>query len=259
MTSTTRIQSAWAWLGRELDNWSDSGLEAQFWWRDDDARKMTAALERLLLMSQRRQVPLALAVIPAMLGPDLPGFTCDSDLASVLQHGYAHTSHANSGQRKIELGGRRSNDDLLRDLAAGRDILEEHFGSRFSSVLVPPWNRIELRVVEGLAGLGFRGISTLKARRAMEAAPGLLQVNVHLDPINWSHHGGFIGVYAAIAVLVQHLVARRSGYRDAAEPTGILSHHLVQNEATWRFVDDLLVFLGQHPAVRFVDARDIWR
>ena len=83
-------------------------------------------------------------------------------------------------------------------------------------------------------------------------------MNVHLDPINWPRQAGFVGVYPAIAVLVQHLVARRSGYRDAAEPTGILSHHLVQNEATWLFLDNLLGFLSRHPAVRFVDAGDIW-
>jgi hypothetical protein len=86
----------------------------------------------------------------------------------------------------------------------------------------------------------------------------LLQVNTHLDPVDWRHRRGFIGVYPAIAILVQHLAARRSGYRDNAEPTGILSHHLVQNDAVWRFLDDLLVFLRDHPAVSWVDAPSIW-
>jgi len=84
-------------------------------------------------------------------------------------------------------------------------------------------------------------------------------VNSHLDPINWRHKGGFVGLYPAIAVLIQHLVARRSGYRDIDEPTGLLSHHLVQNEAVWRFLDDLLALLGAHPAVNWIDAPSIWK
>ena len=80
-----------------------------------------------------------------------------------------------------------------------------------------------------------------------------------MDPINWRHDGGFLGVYPAIAILVQHLIARRSGYRDIDEPSGILSHHLAQNDATWRFLDDLLQFLNEHPAVGFVAADSIWK
>ena len=258
MSLKQHIRDAWSWLGGELDRWSDEGLEARFWWRDDDASENSAELERLLQLGRQRQVPLALAVIPARLEPNLGDLVRNFERVSVLQHGYSHTSHATGGQRSIEFGGSRSSEELTRDLARGRDLLQRHFDDLLLPVLVPPWNRIEQRVVDELPGLGFHGLSTLKARRAIEAAPGLLQVNVHLDPINWPRRTGFVGVYPAIAVLVQHLVARRSGYRDAAEPTGILSHHLVQNEATWVFLDNLLGFLSRHPAVRFVDAGDIW-
>ena len=34
---------------------------------------------------------------------------------------------------------------------------------------------------------------------------------------------------------------------------------MVQNDATWRFLDNLLQFLSAHPAADFIDARDIWR
>jgi hypothetical protein len=99
----------------------------------------------------------------------------------------------------------------------------------------------------------------MKARRGACPAPGLLQVNAHLDPIDWRRDGGFLGVYPSLAILVQHLSAKRTGYRDAAEPTGILSHHLVQNEAVWHFLDELLQFLDAHPAVEFIGAEDIWK
>ena len=62
-----------------------------------------------------------------------------------------------------------------------------------------------------------------------------------------------------ILILVQHLIARRTGYRDPDEPTGILSHHLAMNDATWGFVDELFGFLEEHPAAEFVGASEIWR
>lgn len=258
MSASQLVQSAWSWLERELQRWYDCGLEAQFWWRDDDASGDSAALERLLQLSHERQVALALAVIPSQLDAGLPQRLREFDRVSVLQHGYAHVSHAFAGQRKIELGGARSRGELARDLAAGQQILQQAFDNRFVPVLVPPWNRIEPGLLDLLPGLGFTGLSTLKARRAAEPAIGLRQINTHLDPINWAWRNGFRGVYPSIAQLLQHLVARRSGYRDRAEATGILSHHLVQNDATWSFLDDLLQFLGEQPAVRFVDAFELW-
>lgn len=249
---------AWSWLGRELDRWSASGRSADFWWRDDDAVEPGAELERLLQLSESRASVLSLAVIPDGLKPRLAEWLQDYPRVSVLQHGYSHQSHAEQGERKLELGGSRATAVLLKDLQHGFHIMQQCFGARFIPVLVPPWNRIDERVITRLADLGFVGISTMRVRRKALPAPGLLQVNSHLDPVNWRHQRGFIGLYPAIAILVQHLAARRNGYRDFAEPTGILSHHLAHNEAVWRFLGDLLDFLRDHPAVNWVDAASIW-
>ena len=234
-------------------------MRAQFWWRDDDASNSSNALDRLLRLAQERQVPLALAVIPARLRPGLINSLKNQSLVTVLQHGYAHENHATKGQRKLELGGLRQGDQIVSELRLGRQTLSREFGDRFVAALVPPWNRIDSAAIMTLPELGFSGISTMKARRAAHPVPGLLQVNAHLDPINWRHDSGFLGVYPAIAILVQHLIARRSGYRDIDEPSGILSHHLVQNDTTWRFLDDLLQFLNAHPAADFVAADSIWK
>lgn len=250
---------AWDWLRRELDNWGEAGLQACFWWRDDDAVEPSRELERLLRLGQQHAAPLALAVIPARLEPGLSDCLQAHPLSCVLQHGYAHANHAAPGARKLELGGQRATADIVADLEKGYQILEQHFASRFTPVLVPPWNRIDEPLLEQLSTLGFSGISTMKVRRTANPAPRLLQVNSHLDPINWRHNGGFIGIYPAIAILIQHLVARRLGYRDFDEPTGILSHHLVQDDAVWRFLENLLAFLQAHPAACWVDAPRIWK
>ena len=226
---------AWQWLGRELDAWVIEGHAARFWWRDDDATEPSSALSKLAGLSDSLNIPLALAVIPSLLKPELIDFLRNRALISVLQHGYAHENHAAPGQRKLELGGTRATVKLIADLKQGYQTLEQHFADRFDPVLVPPWNRIAY------------------------PAPGLLQVNTHLDPVNWRHTGGFIGVYPAIAILIQHLIAKRTGYRDRDEPTGILTHHLVQNDAVWRFLEDLLQFLSNHPAVGWLDSTTIWK
>lgn len=258
MSGNPFVEQAWRWLGQELERWDEAGKTAQFWWRDDDACDNSAMLGRLLQSSHSSHAPLALAVIPATLKPALLVSLQAHQQISILQHGYAHNSHAAPGQRKLELGGNRSGDEIVGDLALGKRKLEQSFGKSFVPVLVPPWNRIDGAIVSRLPKLGFSGISTMKKRSEAWPAPGLLQVNTHLDPINWRHDSGFIGVYPAIAILIQHLVAKRCGYRDGAEPTGILSHHLVQNEPVWRFLDDLLQFLADHPAAVFIDAREIW-
>lgn len=258
MTHNPFIAQAWRWLDEELERWAENGKTAFFWWRDDDACDSSPQLEKLLQSSSSSQVPLALAVIPAALKPALVERLLQQALISVLQHGYAHNSHAARGQRKLELGGNRSNGDIVHELELGKQILEQRFGEQFVAALVPPWNRIDTAIVSRLPDLGFCGISTMKKRATAHPAPGLLQVNTHLDPVNWRHGGGFIGVYPAIAILMQHLVAKRTGYRDREEPTGILTHHLVQNESVWQFLDELLGFLSRHPAVSFLDARKIW-
>jgi hypothetical protein len=100
MSQDPLSQQAWQWLGRELDRWSNAGLRAQFWWRDDDASDSSEALDRLLQLAEERQVPLALAVIPARLQPGLVDSLKNQGLITVLQHGYAlqaTESRANSG------------------------------------------------------------------------------------------------------------------------------------------------------------------
>jgi len=252
-------QQAWDWLALELDRWGDSGQSASFWWRDDDATEPSAELDRLLNLSMRYDLPLALAVIPAPLDSRLANEVDQFSRTSVLQHGFDHRSHARPGQRKLELGGNRDIDTILDELHQGYQILQSQFTDRFVAVLVPPWNRIDANVMTRLTDIGLTGLSTMRVRRSAFPAPGLLQVNTHLDPVNWRQQRGFIGLYPAIAILIQHLRARRIGYRDRDEPTGILSHHLAQSEPVWYFLDSLFDFLGKHSAVSWVDAGSIWK
>jgi len=119
-------------------------------------------------------------------------------------------------------------------------------------VLTPPWNRAGDAVLAGLRGLGFTGLTRYLPRRTAQIH-GLKQVNTHVDVINWKGGRGFVGESEALTLFMGHLAARRAGKADADEPTGLLTHHLVHDPATWRFLEKLRDFLKKQPAARLLD------
>jgi hypothetical protein len=252
------MTDAWQRLAGELDRWAPG--EATFWWRDDDAIAPSPALERLLGLGSQ---PLALAVIPAEMATELAGFLADPHNAcrvDVLQHGYAHHNHEPPGAKKAELGAARPPAAVREELGRGARLLAAAFGTQTLPVLVPPWNRIAEPLIDHLADDGYRGLSTQGSRRPVAASrqEGILQVNTHIDIVGWRAGRGFIGLEAAIDLALGHLSARREGRADAAEPTGLLTHHLVLEDAAFDFTAEFLARTAQHPAVQWRSARNIF-
>jgi peptidoglycan/xylan/chitin deacetylase (PgdA/CDA1 family) len=256
MRDTVAAEQAWDAFGDELDAWSAAGRTASFWWRDDDAVAATPALDRLLAIAAVHDVPLALAVIPVPAEPSLFARLAEAPQATVLQHGYAHRNHAPAGVKKCELGDERPAEAVLAELARGRALLDAATKGRALPVLVPPWNRIGAAVEARLGEAGVKGLSTSKPRAGGRLDSGLVQANVHVDPIDWPAQrrgdGGFAGDPAVLEATLRHLRARRSGTVDATEPTGFLTHHLVMDEATWRFAERFAATVARHPAARWV-------
>ncbi|HXR55727.1 MAG TPA: polysaccharide deacetylase family protein [Casimicrobiaceae bacterium] len=245
--------TGWAGLERELDRWHAQGQPATLWLRDDDACRDTPALRRLLTLASSHGIPVAIAAIPATLDATLADALSRCREATLVQHGYAHRNHASADERSAELGDGRGVDVRIDELRRGRARLRSEFGDRFVSVLVPPWNRAGDALLPSLAPAGFAGLSRFGPRAAADAAPGLRQVNTHVDPIAWRRDRAFIGVDAALERLVAHLGARRECACDADEPTGLLTHHLAFDDAAWDFVDALLARTRRHPAAAWLD------
>jgi hypothetical protein len=109
-----------------------------------------------------------------------------------------------------------------------------------------------------LARCGLTGISQARPRSASPRAPGVIEANIHVDLIAWTGSRGFVGEDAALGGLVEHLRARRLCAVCADEPTGILTHHLVQDEETDAFLDRLITVSVAHPAVLWHDAGEIF-
>lgn len=229
--------TGWQALDGEIARWRDAGRTAELWWRDDDAADVTVGLDRLLDLHRATGTPLALAVVPADATTMLAARLADEPGVDLLQHGYAHTNHAPAADKKCELGPHRPAMLVLGELATGRLALERLFGDRPLPVLVPPWNRIAPALVSALPEIGFKGLSTFGHRSRAVPVSGLEQVNAHLDLVDWKGSRGFVGGATALAMLT---AALRHARCSSNEPIGVLSHHLVMDEAAWDFLRSLL-------------------
>jgi hypothetical protein len=259
-----RPTADWDALAREWDHWREDDRRPTLWWRDDDAVDVTPALEELRRVAR---VPVALAVIPmAMdrplqerLGPYLRAWA----RARVLQHGVGHLNHAAEGAKKSEFPATRAPGEIELALTVAGTFLRDVLGPDVLPVLTPPWNRIGAPALEMLPRLGFRGLSRFDAvpygAAAPASFPSFREINTQVDVIDWRGTRGFVGEEPALGWLVAHLTARRQGIVDPATPTGILTHHLVHDTATWRFLENLQDWLARRGELAvFQDPQALW-
>ncbi len=246
-------EDAWTRLDAELARWPAGS--AVLWWRDDDAVTATPALDHLLQLAGG--TPITLAVVPkraeAALGRRLD--QADARRVTIVQHGWSHRDHGD--RHKAELGPERPAATVLAELEAGREMLQALYGDRFVAVLVPPWNRIDPALIPKLAP-HYRGLSVDKTRPDTPTAPGLAQAPAQIDLIDWNDGARFVGEEVVLDAITTHLAAQREGHADQAEPTGILTHHLVQDQPTSRFLEQLLPFLAARPAARWAMTTEIF-
>jgi hypothetical protein len=241
------VNIAWQLFFDEISRWEKAGRTAEFWWRDDDAARPNPALARLIELAQRTCTPLALAVIPMQSGKEV--FENLGAFVSILQHGTDHANRAGPGEKKSEFIAGEAPSAAIARLAGARILLEALAGKRFLPVLAPPWNRLPQHLAAPLAAAGFRGLTQYGARARAEAAPGLRQVNTHVDLIAWHSGRGFVGEEFALAAATRHLAAKRTAPADPHEATGWLTHHAVHDEAAWSFLERLFETTRSLPAV----------
>ncbi|MEX0328395.1 MAG: polysaccharide deacetylase family protein [Ruegeria sp.] len=237
----------WHPLEAELKHWQLENLTLPIWWRDDDAVTVTLQLDTLNKVAEDLGVPVHLAVVPCDADADLAGFVEQAPQLVPVVHGWAHKNHAPPTEKKSEFRLHRPLTEAVEDARHGMARLQDLFGNRLCPMFVPPWNRVAQKVVEELPGLGFRILSTATPRKAALAAPGLLQVNTHLDPIDWKGTRGLVDPDVLVAQVVDLLKDRRLGRTDNAEAFGILTHHLVHTPDVWTFTQSLIQRLLDGP------------
>jgi hypothetical protein len=249
--------SIWQALIDRLDQMQDAGQNVDFWLRDDDAIEPTAALHRLLEVTERFSVPLTLAVIPAHTDERLERCLAGRRDISIVVHGWSHENHAPAGEKRQELGGHRPGGKVSEELRTGYTRLRALFPASFVPLLVPPWNRIDTEVVAGLGAIGFRALSVFGPEASGKAAallrPELQIINTHVDVIDWRGTRGC----RDHAQIVRDILTRVEQVAKGEGSVGILTHHLVHDENVWAFLSKLFEITATHPASRWRKVSDL--
>ena len=244
----------WGPLSRELDHWADAGRTANLWLRDDDAVTLTPALERLVGLCETHSVPVLLAVIPSQAKEELATFLTVKPLFEIAVHGFSHRNHALAGYKKQEFPVHRDMDQVDQELTEGRLRLQGLFGPKLTEIFVPPWNRIDADVAARLPRCGFRALSGLGRESLFQTSAPLVEINVHVDIIDWRGNRARHGQeWLAVQIAGQLAWARSNDWRAV----GILTHHLVHDESAWRFLEELFEQTASHPSVLWTRANEL--
>ena len=224
-------------LGPELQRWKAGGHTPVFWWRDDDARETTPALDRLLDLAGRFQAPITVAVVP------------DGDIRSLAEacrvvpgaelaiHGFRHENRAPPGQPSGEVNDLDRLADVMLELGTALDAFRRA-GVR-CSLFVPPWNNAHPTLKKAIS---LRGLS-LSCYGAMRSGDEPARLDTHLDVMRWKPEPRFRGAARFLLRARRALAERRlKGLWD--EPLGLLTHHLDHDERAWRFLEAFLPIAG---------------
>src|SRR4051812_5527032 len=134
------FENLWPLLQMEVRHWRRQGQLSLLWWRDDDARHATPALERLLEIAGHHVVPITLAVIPAGSLGGLAEILSRLPGVIVAQHGVTHSNARRPGEPPDEFPADVATDAVAVAMSAGADRLVSL--PRRIALYVPPWNRV---------------------------------------------------------------------------------------------------------------------
>ncbi len=215
---------------------TDEGRTTLLWWRDDDAVAHTPALDRLLALAARTGWPVALAAIPARAEPSLAARVAEEAGVDLLVHGLAHANHAPADAKKAEFGPHRPLAALQTDAADALALAKTRLGPRLLPVLVPPWNRIAPALPEPcrLSGIAASRRPAPCPRCPDSCRPTPRSIRSPGAPGRAGRSG--------------RVIARAARAVAEGGPVGLLTHHLVQDAATWDFCERVLDGLAAHAA-----------
>jgi hypothetical protein len=134
---------------------------------------------------------------------------------------------------------------MMAEVQHGLQMAREHLGAKLLPVFVPPWNRISREIIPKLPHLGFRALSTFTDRGSAFPAQGLIQINTHVDPIDWRGARSAVDLQQIVASLAGAIERRIIGEADRDEPIGLLTHHLVHDEVIWMLSERLIAYLAE--------------
>ncbi|WP_421737934.1 DUF2334 domain-containing protein [Caulobacter sp.] len=223
-----------ALLGPELARWKAAGHAPVFWWRDDDARRPSPALDRLLELSRRFGAPITLAAVPDGDLPALAQVCASTPGVELAIHGFRHENRAPAGQPSGEVNDQDSLEGVAAEVEAAIAVFAR--AGVEAELFVPPWNNAHPTLDAALVRHGLV-VSRYGELRAPGAAPP--RIDAHLDVMRWKPTARFRGARRFLLRARRLLVERRvRGLWD--DPIGLLTHHLDHDEASWTFLEAFL-------------------
>jgi hypothetical protein len=225
----------WGGLEAELTRWRGLGRRPRLWWRDDDARRPTSILDRLLEIAGG--LPLSLAVIPSGNMRAMGKWLRGHGQVTLSQHGVDHVNRRAPGEPPGELPIDAAEADVTAHIAAGRERIS--MTGVVPAFFTPPFNRVDEVLAPALIAAGFSAFSAWGALGLRP--PPLWRLDTHIEILQWAPSPSFLGEGAFLGEFAQALRRRReAGAFD--EPVGLLTHHLSHDEASWSFLERFTAF-----------------
>lgn len=226
-----------------LDRRAGEDRPLALWWRDDDLETPSGELSGCLEALGEAGIAAAFAAIPT--GLTSAAVAALEGTESVLfVHGWAHTNHASTGEKKCEFGTARPLAERLAEIAQGWDRLRAIGRERAVACFVPPWNRIGEDLLPRLGEGGLTALSAFASPKRSAAPAAVPRLDTHVDLIDWRGTGGPISDEALSARIIE---------QDGVDgPVGILSHHRVTDPGAWTAWRPILRRLSDHPAVQWL-------
>lgn len=222
-------------LGSELALWAKAGRTPVIWWRDDDARVATGALEQLLALSRRHDAPLTIA---AIAGPSLSLLVRRVEKEPTVElavHGFKHVNRQPEGQGFGEIVDSDDLDWVRAQLRA--TVMTFHRAGVVPTLFVPPWNNLKPQLLAALPDSSIHVVSGFD--QASGKADGVTRLDAHLDVLRWKGGAQFRGSWKFLSRM-RRLLAQRRKARQWDEPIGLLTHHLDHDKDTWLFLESFL-------------------
>ncbi|NQE63320.1 polysaccharide deacetylase family protein [Caulobacter sp. RHG1] len=218
-------------LGSELKLWAKAGRTPVLWWRDDDARSPTGALEQLLALSHRHDAPLTLASIA---GPSLPALVRRLEAEPGIEiavHGFRHINRQPDGRGFGEIVAEDDVDWVRGQLLTA--VTTFHRAGAAPTLFVPPWNNLAPQLLAALPDSSILAVSGFDQPNAAG------RLDTHLDVLRWKDGARFRGAWKFLSRM-RRLLAQRRRAAQWDEPIGLLTHHLDHDRDTWLFLERFL-------------------
>ena len=243
-----KLETGYQRLESEINRLETENKRVEIWWRDDDLESPSHSLENMISVSDDINLAPLLAVIPARASNQLVKLLNQCNL-NIAMHGLHHYDYEPSTRKKAEFGSFRPIEVQWRDLKTGTRQLEQLFGDLFLKCFVPPWNRINNKLTKSLPSFGISSLSTFASSSKATPVPGLLQINTHVDVIDWKEKKRFIGAELLADKIAAELQNRRTKTIGAAEPIGLLTHHLIMSTDDWKEFQEVCLFVKKSTSI----------